>query len=214
MSNEDPNVTVAKFSFKQAIVVAAITGITTLGGAFLTMKSGSSSEDSKDSDSKSVADEACAEEAKQLKADLGATISFSSLADISNRHFGQSDDKSSVKNSLRSLVVKANELEENQKHFTNKLFRLKKLMLTNGGNINVRVSSVNVEACRLIQDLLKGLESYRGTIDGNVESTREAVESFQRKLNQYTPEYFAEKNIGIVGKKTFNAILERYEKND
>ena len=211
MSAEDPNITVAKFSFKQAIVVAVITGATTLGGTFLTMKSGSKPEVS---ESKPAVEKACAEETKQLKEELSATISFSSLADISNKHFGQSSDEATVKNSIRSLVSKANELEENQKHFTNKMFRLKKLMLTNGGNINVRISSANVEACRLIQDLLKGIESYRGTIDGNVESTREAVASFQRKLNQYTPGYFAEKNIGIVGKKTFNAILERYEKND
>lgn len=214
MSKEDPNVVVAKFSFKQAIVVAAITGATTLGGAFLTMKAGTGSNDSQDSDNIEANETACAEANSKLKEELATTISFSSLSDISNKHFGLSTDEASIKESLRTLIVKANQLEENQQHFTNKLFRLKKLMLTNGGNINVRVSNADIEACRLMQDLLKGIEFYKGTIDGNVESTREAVESFQRTLNQYTPEYFAEKNIGIFGKKTFAAVLERYEKND
>lgn len=212
--SEDPNVTVAKFSFKQAIIVAAITGATTLGGTLLTQRSNNSNGGDSVKEEGSSALAACQEQNEKLSEELKESISFSSLTDISNTHFQPRDAEEEIKNSIRSLVQRADEYAEDSNHFTYKLFKLKKLMLINGGNINVRISSANKEACVLIQDLLKGIEYYKGTVDGNVESTREAVEKFQRTLNQFTEGYFEERNIGIVGKKTFNAILERYEKND
>ncbi|WP_425393075.1 peptidoglycan-binding domain-containing protein [Ekhidna sp.] len=212
MANEDPNITVARFNFKQAIIVAAITGITTLGGTLLTLKSGNNNTDSTPPDREQELVK-CKEENDQLRTTLSQSISFTSLSDISNNHFNQSLDKEEVKSVIRKLVAASDRYENDSKHYMHKLFRLKKLMLSNGGNINVRVSSANQEACKLIQDLLKGIEYYRGTVDGNVESTREAVERFQNTLNNYTPGYFEEKNIGIVGKKTFNAILEHYERS-
>ena len=212
MANEDPNVTVAKFSFKQAILVAAITGATTLGGAFLTMKSGNDNGSTQPPDAED-SQAACKEEVSDLKRSLQSSISFSSLADISSIHFTADSDKTKVRESIRSLVKTSEAYNRDSQHYMHKLFRLKKLMLANGGNINVRVSNANQEACSLIQDLLKGIEYYRGNIDGNIESTRAAVEHFQKSLNNYTPDYFSEKNIGIVGKKTFNAIMEHYERN-
>ncbi|MEP0984554.1 peptidoglycan-binding domain-containing protein [Ekhidna sp.] len=212
MANEDPNVTVARFSFKQAIVVAAITGTTTLGGTLLTMRSGG--DDSEGSSPEQITEnDGCEDEINSLKSSLNKSITFSSLSDISNSHFNSGAEKRDVKEKIRELIQVSELYKKDSQHYMHKLFRLKKLMLANGGNINVRVSNANPEACRLIQDLLKGIEYYRGTADGNVESTRAAVEDFQHTLNSYTPGYFAEKNIGIVGKKTFNAIMEHYEKS-
>ncbi|MEQ9403310.1 MAG: peptidoglycan-binding domain-containing protein [Cyclobacteriaceae bacterium] len=207
MANEDPNITVARFSYKQAIIVAAITASTTLGGTLL-----SSGSDSNGVDSEDVL--ACENENQQLKGSLAKSISFASLESIDSDRFSTDEGKEEVKNDIELLVDKIEQYEKERNHFTGKLFRLKKLMLSNGGNINVRIPSANPESCKLIQDLLMGIEYYNGSIDGNVAGTRAAVESFQMKLNQFTPGYFEEKNIGIVGRKTFNAILERYEKND
>lgn len=212
MANEDPNVTVAKFSFKQAIVVAAITGATTLGGTMLTMKSSSNDSSNNDNSDQKVVED-CQDEISSLKSTLNSSITISSLADISNSHFNSEAEKKDVKEKIRELIKTSEQYKKDSQHYMHKLFRLKKLMLANGGNINVRVSNANQEACKLIQDLLKGIEYYRGTADGNVESTRAAVEDFQKTLNSYTPGYFPEKNIGIVGKKTFNAIMEHYEKS-
>jgi len=212
MSNEDPNVTVAKFSFKQAIIVAAITGATTLGGTMLTMRSNDNGDTNERPPSKSEALATCQEKNDDLNERLDASISFSSLADLSNKYFSSDADSREIKGTIRSLIQNAERYEKDSDHFMHKLFRLKKLMLANGGNINVRVSNANPEACKLIQDLLKGVEYYKGSVDGNVASTREAVEKFQKTLNRYTEGYFAEQNIGIVGRKTFNAILEHYEK--
>lgn len=208
--SEDPNITVARFNFKQAIIVAIITGATTLGGTLLTMKSGQS-----DVIQPSINDdlEDCRKEVNELAGTLNNAISFSSLRDISNSHFSAESDKQEIKRIIRELVNTTELYKKDSQHYMHKLFRLKKLMLENGGNINVRVSNANQEACRLIQDLLKGIEYYKGSIDGNVESTRVAVEEFQKKLNNYTPDYFEEQNIGIVGKKTFNAILQHYERS-
>ncbi|MEO1254263.1 MAG: peptidoglycan-binding domain-containing protein [Bacteroidota bacterium] len=216
MSEEHPNVTVAKFNFKQAIVVALITGITTIGGTFLTLKSSRPSKNSKPQESQAVAGStnSCDQEVNKLKAQLNnSTITFSSLADISEKHFSSNSSQQEVKKAIRELVNNANQYEDDSRHFMHKLFRLKKLMLENGGNVNVRINYANKEACILIQDLLKGIEYYKGSIDGNVESTREAVERFQKNLNRYTEGYFPENNIGIVGRKTFNAILEHYERS-
>ncbi len=215
MSEEHPNVTVAKFSFKQAIIVALITGITTISGTLLTLKSSKASDQGivKANPKESISLKTCKEEKKRIEQELEASISYSSLADISDKYFSGNSSEQEIKNTIRQLVENANLYENDSKHFMHKLFRLKKLMLSNGGNINVRISSANREACMLIQDLLKGIEYYRGTVDGNVESTREAVENFQKSLNRYTEGYFPEQNIGIVGKKTFNAILEHYERS-
>lgn len=211
MSTEDPNVTVAKFSFKQAIIVAAITGATTLGGTLLTMKSANAGESPEKDPTEALSE--CEARNDQLAGQLEAAVAISSLSDISDTHFAADATADEVKSTVRALVNNANQYERDSKHFMHKLFRLKKLMLANGGNINVRVSNANPEACKLIQDLLKGIEYYRGTLDGNVESTRQAVEEFQRNQNRFTPDYFEERNIGIVGKKTFNAILEHYERS-
>ncbi|SNS93366.1 hypothetical protein SAMN05421640_1681 [Ekhidna lutea] len=206
---EDPNITVARFNFKQAIVVAIITGLTTLGGTLLTMQSGKS-DDTPDFNNDL---EDCQEQLQQASASLENAITISSLRDISNIYFGQDANEQAVKNTIRELISTSELYKKDSQHYMHKLFRLKKLMLANGGNINVRVSNANKEACGLIQDLLKGIEYYKGSIDGNVESTRVAVEDFQKKLNNFTPGYFEEQNIGIVGKKTFNAILEHYERS-
>ena len=211
MSEEHPNVTVAKFNYKQAIVVALITGITTIGGTFLTLKSSKGT--SGPSPKAQAEPQGCVEEVDKLKSELSQSLSFTSLTDISTKYFNERSSQQEVKNSIRDLVANADLYEEDSKHFMHKLFRLKKLMLANGGNINTRISSANKEACVLIQDLLKGIEYYRGNVDGNVDSTRDAVEAFQRKLNHFTEGYFPEQNIGIVGRKTFNAILERYERS-
>ncbi|WP_420317496.1 peptidoglycan-binding domain-containing protein [Ekhidna sp.] len=212
MANEDPNVTVARFNYKQAIVVAVITGATTLGGTLLSIKSSSANSDpSPGQNGQELAN--CKTENERLRTSLTNSLSFSSLQDISSNYFDDSLDKNQFKEVVRNLVSTTEQYRKNSQHYMHKLFRLKKLMLANGGNINVRVSNANQEACSLIQDLLKGIEYYRGSVDGNVESTRDAVEKFQSSLNNFTPGYFEEKNIGIVGKKTFLAIMEHYERN-
>ncbi|MEQ9009245.1 MAG: hypothetical protein RLP12_15285, partial [Ekhidna sp.] len=170
MANEDPNVTVARFNYKQAIVVAAITGATTLGGTWLTLKPGEDSENDSSATSSEFAD--CQQENSNLKASLENSLSFTSLTDISNTHFSNGLNKEEVKGVIRQLISTSQQYEKDSQHYMHKLFRLKKHMLTNGGNINVRVSNANQEACSLIQDLLKGIEYYKGSIDGNVESTR------------------------------------------
>ncbi|MEP5611894.1 MAG: peptidoglycan-binding domain-containing protein [Cyclobacteriaceae bacterium] len=205
-SQEDPNVTVARFSFKQAIMVTVITGSTTLGGTVLTMNFTDTSQE--------LVAQPCEEEIKPLREQLDRSISFSSLSKISRTNFDGKMTSEQVERTIQLITDKTKIYEEERTHFTGKLFRLKRLMLLNGGNINVRISSANQEACFLIQDLLRGIEYYKGGVDGNVTTTRAAVENFQKSLNRFTPDYFEEKNLGIVGKKTFNAILERYEKND
>ena len=212
MSEEHPNVTVAKFNFKQAIVVAIITGVTTIGGTFLTLKS-SKGEDKEPTSNTQAETQACLQEVDKMKGQLESSLSFTSLTDISSKYFSEESSQQEMKRSIRELVENADLYEKDSQHFMHKLFRLKKLMLANGGNINTRISSTNKEACELIQDLLKGIEYYRGSIDGNAESTRDAVEAFQRKLNHFTEGYFPEQNLGIVGRKTFNAILEHYERS-
>jgi hypothetical protein len=102
---------------------------------------------------------------------------------------------------------------EDRKHYTYRMFRLKKIMLNMPRrNINTRIEGTDPEALRLIQQLLKGIEYYQGPVDGDRLKTYFAVRKLQESINNYTPGYFNPDNYGIFGNATLTAVIQMYEK--
>jgi hypothetical protein len=99
-----------------------------------------------------------------------------------------------------------------REHYTYRMYRLKKIMLNNPRrNINARIDGTDPEAFMLIQQLLQGIEYYKGPVDGDRLKTYFAISKFQKEMNNYTPGYFNPDNYGIFGNASLMAVMDIYE---
>lgn len=207
----------AKMNYKQAIIVAIITSVTTI--IVTLISTGTFSNDNSTMEAgvgTSVPDTDCTvleDRVESLRSQLATSVPFNTLFDMSDRFFGRNADIDGHKDSIRSLIRYAEAHLLDKEHYLYQLFALKKIMLNKPRrNINIRVGGDDPETYKMIQNLLKGIEYYEGHIDGNQFNTRHAVEDFQKRLNEMTPGYIAEENYGIFGNSTLNAIASIYEK--
>ena len=99
-----------------------------------------------------------------------------------------------------------------REHYAYNLFLLKKVLLNKPrGNINTRIDSDDVSTYILIQRILKNINFHSGSISGDRQETYLVLQRFQLALNEATENYFEESIIGILGNKTYIALMEYYE---
>ena len=201
--------TSAKINFKQAIIVAIITSITTI---IVTLISTSGNKSS------NTTTETCLgykSDIEELKSELNHSISAENLSDISNTFFRASDNVTFLKDSLRRVVSLAETHLEDRQHYAYNLFLLKKVLLSKPrGNINTRIDNDDQSTYALIQKILRDIQFYTGPISGNRIETSDALKAFQVQLNNVTEDYFEESNLGILGNKTYIALMEYYERTN
>lgn len=199
----------ARINFKQAIIVAIITSVTTIVVTLISTK-GNKKDD--------PVSENCTpyiEKVDELKAEMEKMLSAENLSDISNVFFKKGDKEHALKDSLRNVVRLANRHLEDQNHYAYNLFLLKKLLLKKArGNINTRIEGDGDATYKLIQKILKNIEFYTGELTGDRQDTYLALKKFQLKRNEATPDYFEENNLGILGNKTYIALMEYYEQSN
>jgi len=200
----------AKINFKQAIIVALITSVTTIIVTLISTR-GNKTEQSAQAADCNVYEE----KVEELTTALNISVSAESLSDISNTFFRKSDQKEALKDSLRSVVLLAEAHLEDQEHYAYDLFLLKKVLLSKPrGNINTRVATDDASTFALIQQVLKNIQFYSGEVSGDRQDTYLALRGFQLKLNEATENYFEESNLGILGNKTYIALMEYYENSN
>ena len=197
----------AKINFKQAIIVALITSAKTIAVTLI------STRDSKSNQiTQSPECDVYKEKIEELNAELDISVSAENLSDISNAFFNKGDTEQLLKDSLRNVVTLAEKHLGDKKHYAYNLYLLKKVLLTKPrGNINTRLESDEANTYALIQQILKNIDFFTGPISGNRLDTYVALKGFQLKLNEATENYFEESNFGILGNKTYIALMEYYE---
>lgn len=209
----------ARMNYKQAIIVAVITSITSIVVTLISTGTFSRAHSKMDEANllASIPDTNCPgleDQVERLRSRVSASIPLPTLFDMSDRFFVRNADIDAYKDSLRSLIRYAEAHLHDRDHYLYQLFALKKIMLNQPNrNINTRVGGVDAETYKMIQSMLKDIEYYQGPVDGDRISTRQAVVAFQRRLNEMTPGYIAERNYGIFGNSTLNAIASIYEKS-
>lgn len=197
----------AKINFKQAIIVALITSITTIIVTLISTKGSSPSVQSNNIDCSSYENEI-----KELKVELGNTISAENLSDISSRFFKKQDKKQELKDSLKIVVSMAENQLEEMKHYAYDFFSLKKILISKPkGNINTRIDDDNISTYIIIQKILKNIQFYTGPLTGDRLETKLALMKFQEKQNSITNNYINEDDYGILGNQTYIALLEQFK---
>jgi hypothetical protein len=145
----------------------------------------------------------------RLRTELSRSVSATALHDLSDTYFSKNAGPAAIKDSIRMLINYANAHLADREHYTYRMYRLKKIMLNNPRrNINARIDGTNPEAFMLIQQLLQGIEYYKGPIDGDRLKTYLAVRQFQEVMNSYTPGYFNPDNYGIFGNASLMAVMD------
>lgn len=206
MSEHNENI--AKLNYKQAIIVAVITAVSTI--LVTLISSGFFGKKSEE-----IVEQDCAffeKQIEKLEEQKAAALPINTLTAMSDKYFDRSGRLEAVLDSLRNLINYSNTLMEHRSHYTYKLFVIKKIMLKNPrGYINTRINNDARETYTIIQEILKELEYYDGNIDGDQQMTRTALESFQQKVNALDSGYFNPRDYGIFGNKTLVAVRNLYE---
>lgn len=201
---------VAQINFKQAIMVAGITAITTITVTLISTGTFNKKPDKSQLDNENCS--TCQEQVNELNEQLNNSVSTSTFEALSNQYFGRSSNIEIIIDSLRQLIEYADELKEHQNHYTFKLFLIKKIMLNKPRrNVNTRIDDDKSSTYKIIQQILKEIEIYEGPINGDRMKTYFALEKFQKKINTDNPDYFNPDNYGIFGNATLVAIRRLHE---
>lgn len=196
----------AKINFKQAIIVALITSITTIIVTLISTKGNSS-----DDNPKSIVSD-CTEYKNEIENFKDISVSAENLSDISSRFFKKDDKAQILKDSLRNVVSLAVKHLDDRSHYAYNLYLLKRILINKPkGNINTRIENDKTSIYILIQKILKNIQIYTGELTGDRNETYKALMEFQEKLNYHTDNYFNEENYGILGNKTYIALMEYYK---
>ncbi len=202
---------IAKLNHKQAIIIAAITAATSIFGTLAS--SGIFKSEEGENKGSTQSDCTVAEkEASDLRGQLDASVSTSTLSAMSAAYFPRAITRSQAEDSVKALLADVSDFKEQQSHYTYKLFLIKKIMLNKPRrNINTRIDDDAASTYRIIQQILKELEYYDGAVDGERMKTYLALKKFQERVNENTPGYFAEENYGIFGNATLVAVRSLHE---
>ena len=211
-SDHSPEHRAARLNYKQAIIVALITAVTSIAVTLIS----SGVFDKAASDQGPPADGGVCDrqetEIKALETQLGLTLNAEDLYGLSNRYFTHDAAKLSLKDSIRELVDQAEEWAIQKRHYTYRLFQIKKTMLNKPRrNINTRIDDDPPSTYKLIQQILKEIEYYKGAIDGDRMETYQALRSFQEAQRQYDTINFKPTYYGIFGNATLTAIMQLYD---
>lgn len=196
----------ARINYKQGILVAIITAVTSITVTLIS--SGVFSKDETPTPQLVTVDcDNYKEDNKVLKSELAATIPTSALQDMSSRFFPKGGSPEVMKDSIKILLEYSNQLSKHQSHYTFKLFLVQKIMLNKPrGNINTRIDNDPSETYKIVQGILKDAGSYAGVVNGVRLDTYLALKEFQESINQTDSSYFNPDNYGIFGFKTLETI--------
>ncbi len=154
------------------------------------------------------------EENRNLNIELNRSISPSEFNYILNKSHDPNLDKEQFKSYVRELVSKADELRESEKHYSYNLFRIEKMMADYGNSIDTSIHGKKREkAYEIIQIILHGIKSYPFPINGDQQSTYEAVKKFQEKINKREDtNFFDPASFGVFGYRTLETIRSEYRR--
>lgn len=141
------------------------------------------------------------------------SVSTSDLrTSISETYFNTSLSKNQLLIKIRELFKFMKDIKEDETHYSYKLFKIEKLMSRYGNPIDTNIiGEKKEEAYKIIQDLLRGIHYYRGLINGDRQSTYEAVRKFQKEFNNKSrEEIFNPDDFGIFGYRTLEAVRSNY----
>ncbi len=146
----------------------------------------------------------------QLQEKINSSIEFSSLADMSSSTFRPPLTKEKVKSKIQHLIDIEMAKSKHENHYAYKLFLIEVELQDNGGSVDTKVEDTNneklINTYRLIQDVLRRLNYYRGNTDGSQKSTYEALVAFQKSVANIPVS-----DHGIFGGRTLEAIRSRFK---
>jgi len=144
-----------------------------------------------------------------LKTRVAAGIYASDLVQISDTHFDSSSIKAQSLQEIRNVI---DESKANESHYGYTLFKIEKLMPNYGNLIDTRIKDKRrKEVYALIQDALKALHFYEGLSNGDQQTTRSAVEKFQKDYNERQGEVvFNPTDLGVFGYRTLEAVRSKH----
>lgn len=146
----------------------------------------------------------------QLQEKIESSIEFSSLADMSSSTFQYPLTREKVKNKIQNLIDIEKAKSKHDNHYAYKLFLIEVELQDNGGRVDTKVEDASneklINTYKLIQDVLRRLNYYKGNTDGNQKGTYEALVSFQRSVTNIPAS-----DYGIFGSRTLEAIRSRFK---
>lgn len=151
-----------------------------------------------------------------LQDKLNSSISSMELCSFLEVSFDENLDKKQFKLKINELLKQADELEQCQSHYAFNLFKIETKMPDYGNSIDTRINisgKARKEVYETIQIILRGINFYRRPIDGDQQSTYEAVKGFQEAINEREGSvYFNPDNFGVFGNRTLEAIRIEYRR--
>ena len=132
-------------------------------------------------------------------------ITAAELNILSSQFFTDNMTKDQLIDATQLLVSKANELESYKDQFSYKILKLENQIPKYGRYIDTRIQDDNrTNAYKSIQSVLKEINFYAGTIDGNQQSTNKALVDFQNYYNTRADSANAirDEQLGIFGYKS------------
>jgi len=196
----------ANINYKQAILVAIITAVTSITVTLIS--SGVLSKDENTTHRPIQVDcDNYKEENKVLKSELAVAIPTGTLQDMSSRFFPKGGNPEVMKDSIKILLEYSTQLLKHQSHYSFKLFLVQRIMLNKPrANINTRINNDPSETYKIIQGILQDAGSYSGVVNGVRLDTYLALKKFQETINQTDSVYFNPDNYGIFGYKSLEVI--------
>jgi hypothetical protein len=152
----------------------------------------------------------------ELQGKLNSYISPLELGSFLEISFDKNSDKEQFKLKINELLKQAEELEQCKSHYAFNLFKIEAKMPDYGNSIDTRINirrKERKEVYEIIQIILRGINFYRRPIDGDQQSTYEAVKGFQEAINEREGSvYFNPDNFGVFGNRTLEAIRIEYRR--
>lgn len=144
----------------------------------------------------------------------GPMISASELSMISGKHFDSKLSKDQIIDNIKELVKKLKDIESLESNFYFKLVKLELLIPKYGKYIDTKISVKDTdrkEAYERIQSILQDIGFYKGSIDGDQQSTYNTLRDFQMEYNRRAKkQILSSEDFGIFGYGTLEAIRSTY----
>lgn len=152
----------------------------------------------------------------ELQGKLNSYISPMELCSFLEISFDKNLDKEQFKLKINKLLRQAEELKQCKSHYAFNLFKIETKMPDYGNSINTKIDirgKDRKEVYEIIQVILRGIDFYRRPIDGDQQSTYEAIKGFQEAINKREGKvYFNPDNFGVFGNQTLEAIRIEYRR--
>ncbi len=144
---------------------------------------------------------------------MSSTVSTSDLSLISDTYFKEAATREETLSAITQVVRDAERVASHRNHYAHQLFELELMIPHFGNNIPTgRRDEAMRDAYSAIQELLQGIRFYQGPINGDQETTRQALVSFQQDFNQKAGQeiFDPDHEFGFFGYRTLEAVRSTY----